>query len=196
MPSDAPRLTPNDALLIVDVQRDFCPGGALPVTDGDQVVAPLNAWVGQAQQAGATIVFSRDWHPPQHCSFAPQGGPWPVHCVRDTPGADWAPGLVVPGDVHVISKGTAVETDAYSPFAAEPLVEYLQDRSVERVFVGGLAEDVCVRAAALDAIKAGFQTVLITDACRSLTPESGAQARMELGAAGGTILPAKTRPKV
>ncbi len=105
-PAMSEPLTPTDAVVAVDVQNDFCPGGALPVPEGDQVVPVLNRWIEAAQRAGATVVISRDWHPRDHCSFETRGGPWPVHCVQSTPGAEIRPDLRVPPDAVLVDKAT------------------------------------------------------------------------------------------
>src|SRR5262249_46250784 len=148
----------------VDVQNDFCPGGALPVAEGHQVVPVLNRWIEAARRGGARIVASRDCHPPGHVSFRDRGGPWPVHCVQDTPGAAFHPGLNLPAEAAVLSKGSAPDRDNYSPFADTGLADTLRRQGVRRVWVGGLAQDVCVRAAVLDALAAGFEVHLIEDA--------------------------------
>ncbi len=176
-------LTDHDALIIVDVQNDFCPGGALAVPDGDAVVAPLNALAARF----ATVVATRDLHPPDHCSFAAAGGPWPPHCVAGTPGAEFHPDLDLSRVSLHIAKGTATERDAYSGFAGEPdLAAALRERGVERVFVGGLATDYCVLNTVLDSLRAGFVTHVITDAVRAVdvNPGDGERALDEMARAG------------
>jgi nicotinamidase/pyrazinamidase len=173
-------LGPQDALLVVDVQRDFCPGGALPVPNGDRVVAVLNRWSERAARAGATVVATRDWHPPGHASFFERGGPWPEHCVQGTPGAEFHPDLMLPSGAIVLSKGQEPDRDAYSAFDGTGLSTLLRDRGIRRVFVGGLAEDVCVRATVLDALRSGFQTHLIADATLPVDKGEGARALREM----------------
>ena len=112
--AEVPKLENSDALVIVDVQQDFCPGGALAVPDGDQVVPVLNRWIERARRAGCPIVATRDWHPPDHISFAAQGGPWPTHCVRESPGAAFHPDLRTDGAELVIRKGFRPALDSYS----------------------------------------------------------------------------------
>ena len=184
-----PNYTPSDALVVVDVQNDFCPGGALAVTDGDAVVPVLNEHIVAAQQAGSIVVASRDWHPEDHCSFDAQGGPWPRHCVRDTEGSAFHPDLKLPDDVLVVSKGKATDRDNYSAFDDTGLADTLHKRGVERVWVGGLAQDVCVRATVLDACDAGFETHLIAEATRpvDLNPGDGERAIEAMRAAGALI---------
>lgn len=184
-----PKLSQDDALVIVDVQMDFCPGGALGVPDGDRVVPVLNRWIEAARRGGAVIVASRDWHPPDHMSFAAQGGPWPVHCVRDTPGAAFHPDLALPDEAVVLSKAMETEREAYSAFQGTGLAERLHAAGVRGVWVGGLALDYCVRSTVLDGIEAGFDMHLIADAVRAvnLNPEDGAKALKRIRAAGAKI---------
>ncbi|RMF84962.1 MAG: nicotinamidase [Nitrospirae bacterium] len=179
----------GDALLVVDVQNDFLPGGALAVAGGDAVVAPLNRAIDRFARAGLPVVASRDHHPPDHCSFRNQGGPWPPHCVAGTPGADFAPDLALPEGAVVVSKATRKEADAYSAFDGTGLAERLHELGVRRLFVGGLATDYCVKASALDALAAGFQVVLLTDAIRAVeaAPGDGAAAIEAMQAAGARL---------
>ena len=182
-----PTLRPSDALLIVDVQHDFCPGGALAVPDGDAVVPILNAWIEAARGAGAAIFASRDWHPPDHVSFQAQGGPWPSHCVAATPGADFHTGLALPETAVVIDKGTHPEHEAYSAFEGTGLGAQLHAAAIDRLWVGGLALDYCVRASVLDARRiAGLDVHLILGATRAVDvqPGDGTRALEEMRAAG------------
>ncbi len=180
-------LQTGDALIIVDVQRDFCPGGSLPIEKGDAVVPVLNRWIERARRLGVPVFASRDWHPKGHLSFKPQGGEWPVHCVQGTTGADFHPDLVLPPDVSVVTKGDRTDRDQYSAFDATGLADELRRRGVTRVFVGGLAEDVCVRATALDAVKSGLKTHLIAGATKPVTPAGGKAAIKEMRQAGVVI---------
>jgi nicotinamidase/pyrazinamidase len=182
-----PRLQRGDALLIVDVQIDFCPGGALPVAGGDAVVPVLNRWIAAARQAGAPVYASRDWHPAGHVSFVAQGGEWPMHCVQDTPGARYHPDLALPSDAVPICKGARLDRDQYSAFADTGLAEHLAAADVTRVFVGGLALDVCVRASALDALEHGFDVHLIEAATRPVDPAAGRSALEELRRGGVVV---------
>ncbi|MHC4141946.1 MAG: nicotinamidase [Planctomycetota bacterium] len=184
-----PKLDSSDALLIVDVQNDFCPGGALPVAEGDQVVPVLNRWIEQARRAGAMIVATRDWHPPNHGSFAAQGGPWPVHCVQETPGAAFHPNLALPDDAGIISAGIAPEDEGYSAFQGTDLAERLEAAGVRRLWVGGLALDYCVRATVLGGLEAGFEVHLILDATRAvnLSPGDGDKSVRRMKSAGARI---------
>lgn len=180
-------LQAGDALLIVDVQPDFCPGGALPVPDGDAVVPVLNRWIAAAEERGVPVYASRDWHPPRHSSFRGEGGQWPPHCVQDTAGAAYHPQLRLPANAVKIAKGTRLDRDQYSAFDETGLATDLRGRGVRRVWIGGLAEDVCVKATALDARRAGLETRVIADATRPLTRESGDAAEAELEAAGVVV---------
>ena len=179
----------GDALLVVDVQNDFMPGGALPVPEGDEVVPVLNQWIEAALQKGLPVFASRDWHPADHVSFAERGGPWPPHCVQHTEGAAFHPDLYLPGDVIVVSKARTSDTDAYSAFDGTDLVEYLRDAGVERLWVGGLALDYCVRASVMDALDLGFEVVLIPEASRAIADDTAARARAEMRE-GGALLEA------
>ena len=161
------------ALIIVDVQNDFCPGGALAVPDGDAVVAPLSEAIERFLAAGLEVVYTRDWHPADHMSFTEQGGMWPSHCVRETGGAALHPELAVPDAPWIVSKATASEAEAYSGFEGTGLASELASRGVRRVIVGGLATDYCVKATVLDAIAAGLEVVVLEDGCRAVNVERG-----------------------
>ncbi len=182
-----PRLHRTDALISVDVQNDFCPGGALPIEEGDRVVPVLNRWIEAACNRGARIVASRDWHPPDHVSFRERGGPWPVHCVQGSWGAELRSDLKLPQGFLLVSKGTLPDRDAYSDFEMTGLAEDLKQHGIRRVWIGGLAQDVCVRSTVLDAIKEGFEVHLIQDATRSVNVAAGARALQEMRAAGCVI---------
>ncbi len=188
MPTEAtPALGPDDALLMVDVQRDFCPGGAVPVPGGDKVVAPLNEWSRAAASAGALIVASRDWHPPGHVSFSSQGGTWPEHCIQGSEGAALHPSLRLPPGAVTIAKGRDPARDAYSAFDGTELTTLLEARGVRRLFVGGLAQDVCVRSTVLDALRLGLEVHVLLEATRPVDEAKGRRALDEMHA-GGAIL--------
>ncbi|MGH8129869.1 MAG: nicotinamidase [Steroidobacteraceae bacterium] len=171
--SEQPRIDSGDALIVVDVQRDFLPGGALGVPAGDEVVEPLNRAIESFERARLPVYYSRDWHPPDHCSFKAQGGPWPPHCIAGTAGAGFAPELRVSKHAIVISKATTAEADAYSAFQGTTLAEKLRAAGVRRVFVGGLATDYCVKATVLDARNQGFDVELLGEAVRAVEVEPG-----------------------
>lgn len=185
-------LGPRDALLVVDVQHDFLPGGALGVPDGDRVLAPTGRLLAAARGAGATLAASRDRHPADHVSFAARGGPWPPHCVAGTDGAALHPSLDLSG-VAVLDKGTDPDVDAYSAFDGTGLLARLRDAGVRRVVVCGLATDYCVRATALDALAGGLATVVVEDAVAAVDVQAGDgdRALAELRAAGATTTAAE-----
>ncbi len=184
-----PALNPADALIVVHVQRDFLPGGALAVQEGDEVVEPLNRWIDRCRAAGVPVLATRDWHPPDHCSFQAQGGPWPPHCVAGTPGAEFASGLRLPPDARVISQATDPAREAYSGFDGTELLRRLRQAGSRRLWIGGLATDYCVRATVLDAVKAGFETHVLTQAIRPVEvhPGDGRRALEEMRAAGAVM---------
>lgn len=165
-------LSSRDALVVVDVQHDFLPGGALGVPGGDQVLPPISRLLAAARAAGTTIVASRDWHPANHVSFVARGGPWPPHCVQGSDGAELSPALDLSG-VTILDKGDDPDVDAYSAFDGTGLEQRLRTAGVERVVVCGLATDYCVRATALDALAAGFATVVVTDAVAAVDVATG-----------------------
>ncbi len=175
-----------DALIVVDMQNDFCSGGALEVPDGDAVVEPINRLAEQAD----FVVATRDWHPPDHRSFAENGGIWPVHCVRDTPGAQFHPDIDQSRLDAVVDAGRTPDAEGYSGFEDTELERLLRERDVVEVHVGGLALDYCVKATALDARRAGFDVVLHRDATRAVEVQAGDgdQAIAELRAAGVRIV--------
>jgi nicotinamidase/pyrazinamidase len=177
-------LRPGDALIVVDVQIDFCPGGALPIEGGDAVVPVLNRWIGAAVDAGIPVFASRDWHPRHHLSFSEAGGEWPVHCVQDSQGARFHPELTLPDSAIVVTKGVRFDRDQYSAFDQTGLAGELRKQGVQRVWIGGLAQDVCVRATVLDARREGLETMVIADATRPVTRAGGERANDEMRQAG------------
>lgn len=187
MPNDqGPAWRVGDGLLIVDVQRDFLPGGALAVAGGD-VVEPLNGALERCAEQGLPVFATRDWHPSDHCSFKPRGGPWPPHCVAGTPGAAFAQGLRLGSEVRVVSKGLDPEREAYSGFAGTDLAQQLHDAGVRRLVVGGLATEYCVRQTVLDARRLGFDVVVLRDAVAAVEARDGQRALDEMAAAGARI---------
>ncbi|MEX2496295.1 MAG: nicotinamidase [Woeseia sp.] len=178
------RLRDGDGLIVVDVQKDFCPGGALPIENGDRVVPVLNRWIAAAVDRSLPVYASRDWHPVGHVSFREQGGTWPPHCLQDSEGARFHPDLRLPDDAVKVTKGVRFDQDQNSAFDETGLAEQLRRDGVKRIFVGGLAEDVCVRATVLDGAREGFEVVVIEDATFPVTPEGGEQCRVEMREAG------------
>jgi nicotinamidase/pyrazinamidase len=184
----APRA--GDALLIVDVQRDFLPGGRLPVPHGDAVIEPIRACIRRFTALGLPVFASRDWHPHDHCSFRAAGGPWPAHCVAGTSGAEFAEDLQLPSDALIISKATVPERDAYSAFDATDLAAQLRARHVQRLFVTGLATDYCVLACVLDARALGYPVRVLSDAIAAVDvkPGDGKRAIERMRSAGAIVV--------
>lgn len=180
-------LGPGDALLVVDVQRDFCPGGALAITAGDAVIPVLNRWLEASADRDVPVYASRDFHPREHPSFRVYGGPWPTHCVQGTRGAELHPALRLPPTAIFVTKGTRLDRDQYSAFDETGLAAHMRARGVRRVWIGGLAQDVCVRATVLDACREGFETHVLADATRAVDPAAGRKAVREMGAAGAIV---------
>lgn len=192
-----PPFEPGDALLLVDPQNDFCPGGSLAVAEGDAVIPILNAWAKAAHRAGVPIFVSRDWHPAHTTHFQSAGGVWPAHCVQGTPGAAFHPDLRLPSSgVTIVSKGMGETEDAYSAFQARddrgvPLADLLREAGVRHLYVMGLATDYCVQASTLSGVESGFRVTVVQSGCRAvnLQPQDGPTALTAMHAAGATLLP-------
>lgn len=182
-------LQAGDALLVVDVQNDFCPGGALAIEGGDEVVPVLNHWVAAAAKADIPVFASRDWHPAGHISFDSRGGPWPPHCLQDSEGARFHPDLDLPEDVIKVTKGVRFDQDQYSAFDQTGLADELAARDISRVWIGGLALDVCVQATARGAREHGFEVFLIEAATRPVSVADGEGAIRRLREDGVEVLP-------
>ena len=185
----------KDALIVVDVQNDFCPGGALAVQNGDEVVPVLNRCIERFLNAGLPIFATRDWHPEKTSHFKVYGGTWPVHCVQGTHGAEFHADLRLPQETVIVSAGMGSDEDGYSGFlgrdqSGSSLAALLHDRGVDRLFVGGLATDYCVKHTVLDGIQQAFQVVLISDAVRgvNLNPKDSERAVQEMTAAGAVVV--------
>jgi nicotinamidase/pyrazinamidase len=176
----------TDALIIVDVQNDFCPGGALAVPRGDEVVPVINRLLERHWLSVAT----KDWHPAGHCSFESRGGPWPPHCVEGTAGAELHPKLDATKIRLVITKGSHPDRDAYSGFQGTELAKILRGKGVNRVVVCGIATDYCVRATAHDALQEGFEVLVLEDAIRGVEVQPGDSQRAldELRQAGAAVI--------
>ena len=175
------------ALLIVDFQNDFTPGGALAVPHGDDIADRINALAASGDYE--LVVATRDWHPPDHGSFAPQGGTWPVHCVADTPGAQLHPALDQSRVDGIVDKGRDASTEGYSGFEGTGLGDLLRERGITQVTVVGLATDYCVKNTALDALRQGFQVTVDATAVRGVevAPGDSERALAEVRAAGGVM---------
>lgn len=178
------------ALVVVDVQNDFCPGGALAVKEGNRVVPVFNRYLEIFEKAKLPVYACRDWHPKNHRSFKAQGGPWPPHCVQETPGADFHPDLKLSSNAVIISKGWRPEDESYSEFELTNLELYLKRQGIRRLLVGGLATDYCVKNTVLDACRLGFETCLLTDAIRGIEVKPGdcERALQEMKGAGALSL--------
>lgn len=189
----ATKLDRSDALLIVDVQNDFLPGGSLAVPGGDAVVPVLNRYLALFGREKLPVYASRDWHPPNHCSFRAQGGPWPPHCLAGSRGAAFAPDLALPPDVTVISKADTPERDAYSAFSGTDLDARLKAAQVRRLFVGGLAADYCVLNTVKDALALGYSVMLLGDAVRAVDakPGDGERALEDMRRLGARLVTAE-----
>ena len=179
------KINGQTVLVVVDVQKDFCPGGALAVKDGDKVIPALNKYIELFRTAGAPILLTRDWHPPDHSSFKDQGGPWPVHCVQNRDGAKFHRDLQIPAGAEIISKADKRD-EAYSFFKGTDLGEKLHQRGIRRLMVGGLATDYCVKETVLDGLKQGFEVFHLDDASRGVNvkPEDSEDAVKEMVARG------------
>ena len=193
-PTPVPQPDARSVLLIGDVQVDFCPGGTLAVPGGDQVIPTINEAVRWFHARKFPIMAVRDWHPPNHSSFREQGGPWPLHCVQMSKGAQFHPDLVLPPGTVVVSKATDPKREAYSAFEGTTLEDRLREVNAERLYVTGLATDYCVRQTVLDARRLGFQVVVLEDAIRGIDASPGDSARAidEMRAAGAILAKATT----
>jgi nicotinamidase/pyrazinamidase len=181
----------KSALIVVDVQRDFCEGGALAASDTLSLLAPLQKTIEAARRAGATIVFTKDWHPASHSSFDPNGGPWPVHCIENSPGAELMPPVTAaPGDI-IIHKGIPIDGPGYSGFDDTGLASQLTQRGISNVAVAGIATEYCVRATALDAAAAGFSTGVLEDVIRAVNTNETKKTLSELKNSGVKVETAK-----
>jgi nicotinamidase/pyrazinamidase len=158
----------GDALLAIDIQNDFLPGGHLAVAEGDQVIPVINSYIDRFIQRQLPVIATRDWHPKNHGSFIKQGGSWPEHCIAGSTGAEFAGSLHLPDTVHIFSTGIEVEKDGYSGFENPDLTKLLEKLSVSRLFIGGLATDYCVLHTVCDALDLNYQVLLLTDAVRAV----------------------------
>ncbi|BCD68273.1 nicotinamidase [Nitratiruptor sp. YY09-18] len=169
------QITSYDTLIVVDMQKDFMPGGALAVKEADTIIGRVNAYIKLFTKTSQPIFFTRDWHPHNHISFQDQGGAWPPHCVQGTQGAAFADGLYIPQDNRfIISKGTSQDFDAYSGFQGTLLLDLLQERGIKRVFICGVATDFCVKHTALGALHYGFTTFVLEDATKAVFDQEAA----------------------
>ena len=161
------------ALLVVDIQNDFCPGGALGVKGGDDIIEPLNNVISAFEKAKLPVIYSRDWHPPDHISFKDRKGPWPPHCVQRTEGAEFRKSLKVDDNALVIDKGDKRDEEAYSAFYGTGLKDLLERLDVDEIVIGGLTTDYCVKETSLDAFRAGLKVDVLEDCVRAVDVHSG-----------------------
>jgi nicotinamidase/pyrazinamidase len=182
---------PDTALLLVDIQNDFCPGGSLAVPEGDQVVTVANKLIPRFK----FVVATQDWHPANHISFKARGGPWPPHCVQGTFGAELHPGIDTKGVEAFVRKAFTPDQDAYSEFEGKTsdgltLDEVLSRRGIRTIYLTGLATDYCVKATALDGLNKGYRVYVVTDGIRAVevNPGDGAKAIAEMAAAGAHLI--------
>ncbi|MGZ5014013.1 MAG: isochorismatase family protein [Methylobacter sp.] len=180
----------GDALVAIDVQNDFLPGGSLAVPEGDQVIPVLNGYIEQFISRHLPVIATRDWHPPNHCSFIQQGGPWPAHCVVDSKGAEFASALHLPVAVKVFSKATEADQENYSDLANPAFKEQLDEMKVRRLFIGGLATEYCVLNTVRDALSHHYQVFLLIDAIRAINvrPQDGEKAINEMIEKGAKLI--------
>lgn len=167
------RVTPRDALIVVDMQNDFMPGGALPVPNALTIIPVINSYIRLFTENGALVVATRDWHPPNHVSFKTRGGPWPPHCIQGTRGAEFHPELRFPSNAIVVSKAYNEDTEAYSGFEGTGLDQILRSKGIKRTFVCGVATDYCVKATVLDALKLGYVVFVLKDAIKGVDVPPG-----------------------
>jgi nicotinamidase/pyrazinamidase len=177
----------EDALLILDVQYDFLPGGSLAVSKGDQVIPPLRELADRFNQVSAPVYASRDWHPDDHCSFHAQGGPWPKHCVMNTPGAQISSDLRLPDQTRLISKASHRNKEAYSAFEGTDLHERLRVDRVKRLYIGGLVTEYCVLNTVTDALRLGYEVFVIEDAIRGISELDEKKAKEEMRQRGAVF---------
>ncbi len=162
----------QDVLVVVDVQNDFCEGGALAAHDTESLIEEINSLLSNYSKENKLLIFTRDWHPADHCSFKEQGGRWPAHCVAGTRGAELHPGLKLPPCHLVVSKATSSDKDAYSAFQGTGLAQLLENLGIHSLAICGIATEYCVRSTFEDAVKHGFDTVVKRRAIRPVAPGS------------------------
>ncbi len=173
-------VTRSSALIIVDVQRDFMPGGVLPVPSGYTIIKPINTLVVSFKDKGLPIILTRDWHPTNHISFESRGGPWPPHCIKNTKGAQFHPDLEVPKEAIIVSKATEEDMEAYSGFQGTSLDAILREKKIKRLFVGGVAIEYCIKATVLDALKLGYEVIVVKEAIKGIDKGEERKAEEEM----------------
>lgn len=178
----------GDGLLIVDVQKDFCPGGALAIDRGDSIISMLNEWMRTAVARGIPVYASRDWHPRDHVSFQSEGGPYPAHCIQDTPGAEFHQSLQLEDAVIKVTKGTRFDQDQNSVFDQTGFNQRLLRDKVDRIWIGGLAQDICVLQTVLEARTFRLKVKVLQEATRPVSPEGGWRALEKMCLAGAEVV--------
>lgn len=183
------QLAPGDALMIVDLQNDFLPGGSLEVPGANALIPVLNRYIIRFHTHRLPVIATRDWHPPDHCSFVQQGGPWPPHCIAGSAGAAFHADLALPAETHIVSKATSRDTDAYSGFSGTGLRDLLQSLHIQRIFVGGVTTEYCVRNTVTDALRLGYAVIVLQDAIQAINRQPGdsRQALDDMIAHGATL---------
>ena len=177
-------LAGGDALIIADMQNDFLPGGSLAVPGSNEIIPLLNRYIALFHAQRLPVFASRDWHPPDHCSFLPQGGLWPPHCIAATAGAAFAAALELPADARIVSKASTREKEAYSAFSDTQLNAWLQAAGIRRLFVGGVTTEYCVLNTVKDALQQHYVTFVLKDAVRALNLRPGLHALEEMARLG------------
>ncbi|MGD0330768.1 MAG: bifunctional nicotinamidase/pyrazinamidase [Nitrososphaeria archaeon] len=167
----------NSALIVTDIQNDFCPGGALPVSEGDKIIPTVNRYIERFEKANSLVIASRDWHPKNHISFKSRGGIWPEHCVQNTKGAEFHPNLRLPKKVQVISKADNPDKEAYSVFQGTGLDALLRKNAIKELFVAGLTTDYCVKNTVIDGLAMGYKVYLLVDAIKGVEVNPGDSQR-------------------
>ncbi len=161
------------ALIVVDLQIDFCPGGALGISEGDSIIPVINDLIDIFHANSLPVIFSRDFHPVDHMSFTDEGGIWPKHCVKGTEGSDFHPLLKIPSDSRIVNKATEKDREAYSAFDGTELLQILRNQKVTCIIICGLATDYCVKSTALDGVEEGFRVIVVKDAVRGVEVTEG-----------------------
>lgn len=170
-------LNKENALIVVDMQNDFCPGGALQVNDGDRIIPACNKYIEMFENKGLTVYYTADWHPPNHCSFKENGGIWPIHCVQGSKGAAFHPDLKITTNACIIHKGTDPNKEAYSGFEQTELCTHLQKNGIRTLYIAGLATDYCVKNTVIDACYNGYKVIVLLDGVKGVELNLGDSAR-------------------
>jgi nicotinamidase/pyrazinamidase len=183
--------SPKSALIVVDIQRDFCPGGSIPVEESDEIVGPTNSLISEFERQGLPIFLTRDWHPADHRSFRSRGGIWPSHCVKNSSGAEFHPSLRIPRGLKIVDKATESNTEAYSAFQGTDLAAMLRRNGTKKLYLAGLATDYCVKETVMDGLSNGFAIDVVTDAVKGVDPEDSMSALRDMSAKGAVMTDSK-----